>query len=419
MAYSTQSAVSDGTLVSLAITIDYFDRSEISVLFDDVLVAEGSGWDWVGTTDTTLSFDPAVADTVEVTVVRATDIADIRHSLEGGAAYTDQTMDENFKQVLHIAQEAREGLQLGDIYQDLNMHGFRMLNIADPVDPTDAMSYGLYQADVAGAFATAVATATVDAEAAAVSAAASQGAAAASAAEAAGYAAGIAPVETQVSAAATQATPIDGDVFGFVAAVGGALKKCTFANLKTTLKAYFDTLYVEQVGVVKDYLGTTAPSGYVLLSGLTLGNAASGATGRANADTVALFTLLWDSMADAQAPVSTGRGVSAAADYAANKTITLPDARGRGTVGKDDMGGSAASRLTAGGSGVAGATLGAAGGDQLLQAHTHVVGSTVAGTSGAFGSLSGDTGSQASSSTGGGGSQNVQPSLVVNKIVKL
>lgn len=177
MAYSTQSAVSNGTLVSLGITIEYFDRTEISVLFNDVLVAKGSGWDWVGTTDPTLSFTPAVPNLTKVTVVRATDISEIRHDLAGGAAYTDQTMDENFKQVLHIAQEAREGLQLGDIYQNLNMHGFRMLNIAAPVAPSDAMSYGAYQADVSGNFAAAVAVATASASASAVTATAQKDAA--------------------------------------------------------------------------------------------------------------------------------------------------------------------------------------------------------------------------------------------------
>jgi hypothetical protein len=45
------------------------------------------------------------------------------------------------------------------------------------------------------------------------------------------------------------------------------------------------------VGTMTDYVGTTAPSGWVLASGLTLGNGASGATGRANADTEDLFTL--------------------------------------------------------------------------------------------------------------------------------
>ena len=50
-------------------------------------------------------------------------------------------------------------------------------------------------------------------------------------------------------------------------------------------------------------------------------------------------------------------------------TYTLPDLRGRSTFGEDDMGGSAASRIT-GASGIAGTTLGAAGGNQLAQQDT-------------------------------------------------
>jgi hypothetical protein len=65
----------------------------------------------------------------------------------------------------------------------------------------------------------------------------------------------------------------------------------------------------------------------------TIGNASSSATGRANADTVDLFTLLWTNVTDTWAPVSTGRGGSAAADYAANKTIALPKTLGRALAG--------------------------------------------------------------------------------------
>jgi len=54
-------------------------------------------------------------------------------------------------------------------------------------------------------------------------------------------------------------------------------------------------------------------------------------------------------------------------------TFNLPDLRGRMLIGKDDMGGSAADRVTNGVSGITGNTLGAAGGDQNSQAHTHTI----------------------------------------------
>lgn len=124
-------------------------------------------------------------------------------------------------------------------------------------------------------------------------------------------------------------------------------------------------------GDVKASVRTTAEPGWVLAAG-TIGNAASGATTRANADTQALFTVLW-AWADAQAPVLPGgRGASASADFAANKTIALPDLRGRVIAGLDNMGGSNAGRLDASFTATA---LGATGGSE-----THSHGGTAAGT---------------------------------------
>lgn len=82
-------------------------------------------------------------------------------------------------------------------------------------------------------------------------------------------------------------------------------------------------------GDVKLTFKTVADTSWVMMNDGTIGNAASGGTTRANADTEALFTLLWTNIIDTWAPVSTGRGASAAADYAANKTITLPRTLGR------------------------------------------------------------------------------------------
>lgn len=54
-------------------------------------------------------------------------------------------------------------------------------------------------------------------------------------------------------------------------------------------------------------------------------------------------------------------------------TFNLPDLRGRGVFGKDDMGGSAANRVTNAVSGITGTTLGVTGGNQALTSHTHAV----------------------------------------------
>lgn len=98
-------------------------------------------------------------------------------------------------------------------------------------------------------------------------------------------------------------------------------------QMMADVAAWRDILFT--TGDVKLTLKTTADSGWVMMDDGTIGDASSSATTRANADTEDLFTLLWTNTADADCAVSTGRGASAAADFAAHKTIALPKALGR------------------------------------------------------------------------------------------
>jgi microcystin-dependent protein len=135
-------------------------------------------------------------------------------------------------------------------------------------------------------------------------------------------------------------------------------------------------------GSTVDYAGLTAPTGWVLADGKTIGSAASGGTERANADTLDLFVLLWGAYANTElviqdsAGTPTIRGASASNDFAANKRMPLPDCRGRVRACKDNLGGSTASRLTV--ASLLGTTMGLAGGTEThvitaaqLAAHTH------------------------------------------------
>ena len=69
---------------------------------------------------------------------------------------------------------------------------------------------------------------------------------------------------------------------------------------------------------------TTPTTGWVFYNDGTIGNAASGGTMIASASALNLFSMYWNDYADGVCPVSGGRGGSAAADFAANKTITPP-----------------------------------------------------------------------------------------------
>lgn len=89
----------------------------------------------------------------------------------------------------------------------------------------------------------------------------------------------------------------------------------------------------------------SSEAGYLLLYGATIGNGSSGATFAGDAYEW-VFEYLWDNLANGEAAVSSGRGTTAASDWAANKTITSPDLRGRVMLGKDNMGGSSANVVT-------------------------------------------------------------------------
>lgn len=123
-----------------------------------------------------------------------------------------------------------------------------------------------------------------------------------------------------------------------------------------------DPTTVIQTGQLALWYGTGVRTGFVRANGRTIGSATSGASERANADTQSLFLFLYGE--DPNLTVSGGRGANAAADWAANKTITLPDGRGRDLAGLDDMGATAAGRLTAAYFGTSATVLGATGGNE-------------------------------------------------------
>jgi len=140
MASSTQRAESDGTLVLLDLSIDYLDRSEITVFYD--LVPNTTDWSWVGLTEKRIAFSPAVPDGVEVLVRRSTDITKLRHEFSEGAAFTADSLDEDLKQVLHITQEASEANLSGEFYSNIDLHGYKIVNSAPGVLPTDVPNLG-------------------------------------------------------------------------------------------------------------------------------------------------------------------------------------------------------------------------------------------------------------------------------------
>lgn len=197
-------------------------------------------------------------------------------------------------------------------------------------------------------------------------------------------------------------------------------------------------------GVILPYSGVTPPTSWVLCNGGTIGNATSGGTLRANADTINLYTILWNGFANAQlaiqdsAGTATTRGASALLDFNANKRLPVPDLRGRALFGCDTMGTNAAGRIANTGFGGSstvtnfdGTILGNAGGfDRHTQisaevaAHTHNYDNTqiVQGGAGGATIVSGNGGGGVTGQvTGGGGNPMsiLPPSYIIYFIIKL
>jgi microcystin-dependent protein len=156
-------------------------------------------------------------------------------------------------------------------------------------------------------------------------------------------------------------------------------------------------------GTVIPYSGTSAPSGYVLCYGQAI-NRTTYAT---------LFAVIGTTY-------GSGDG---------STTFNVPDLRGRAVAGKDNMGGSAASRLTNTTMSPDANTLGATGGAQThtlvtaeMPSHTHTIYNNDFDdpASSGGGRVSNTTGNAdvTSAPTGGGAAHNnVQPTLILNYII--
>lgn len=188
----------------------------------------------------------------------------------------------------------------------------------------------------------------------------------------------------------------DDDVFPIVDTSVTTTKKITASETRIAFGL--------AAGIVVPYAGASEPAGWLLCYGQAVSRTTY----------AALFTA-----------ISTTYGVGDG-----STTFNVPDLRGRVVAGQDDMGGSSANRLTGQSGGVNGDTLAATGGEEThtlsiaeMPAHTHAQQADTLLTSGAgvadasvvnFGLTGGTT-----QSTGGGGAHNnVQPTIILNYIIK-
>lgn len=144
-----QYEVSDGTLHVINVGLQYFGQSDIGVYLNtgDVQLVEGTDYQWTSATAITFLaggvFPGGIVPNGNTIVLRRRTEADtMLNVLDGGAPFTRFTLDENYKQLLFLAQEFTEGVGLNAVGQNLNMQGYRVTNLGDPLTPTDATNKG-------------------------------------------------------------------------------------------------------------------------------------------------------------------------------------------------------------------------------------------------------------------------------------
>lgn len=109
--YSIQKMVSNGTLSTIALGIQYLQRNDIHMRIAGEETPQSgarSGYTWSFIDNTTLKILPVVPNGVEVVVYRRTDIDAMYNIYSQNAQFDEATIDENNQQLLYIAQEYLE-----------------------------------------------------------------------------------------------------------------------------------------------------------------------------------------------------------------------------------------------------------------------------------------------------------------------
>lgn len=133
MAYSWQEQIKPAGTQDIQCDIEYLDKSYIHVYLDGV---ETTGYTW--TSSTNIRLNAALTVNTTVLLIRKTEREYLYIEFASGSPFIEVNVDSQNTQFLHLAQELVEGRAIPGFYGTISMNGYRITDLANPINSQDA-----------------------------------------------------------------------------------------------------------------------------------------------------------------------------------------------------------------------------------------------------------------------------------------
>lgn len=133
MAFSWQEQIKPAGTQDIQCDIEYLDKSYIHVYLDG---AETTGYTW--TSATNIRLNTALAASTTVLLIRKTEREYLYIEFASGSPFIEVNVDSQNTQFLHLAQELVEGRAIPGFYGTISMNGYRITDLANPINSQDA-----------------------------------------------------------------------------------------------------------------------------------------------------------------------------------------------------------------------------------------------------------------------------------------
>lgn len=133
MAFSWQEQIKPAGTQDIQCDIEYLDKSYIHVYLDGV---ETTGYTW--TSSTNIRLNAALTADTTVLLIRKTEREYLYIEFASGSPFIEVNVDSQNTQFLHLAQELVEGRAIPGFYGTISMNGYRITDLANPINAQDA-----------------------------------------------------------------------------------------------------------------------------------------------------------------------------------------------------------------------------------------------------------------------------------------